>query len=90
MSVDQEEYQRHYSELATRYGSIKKRLDSIDEQRAKREKLDEFIGTLVRRDGLLTEFDEGLWNAMVETVMVHGDNELTFKFKDGTELIGKL
>jgi predicted nuclease with TOPRIM domain len=89
-ALDEEEYQRHYNELATRYESIKKRLTELDEQRldrrAKHEKLSEFIGTLVRCDGLLTEFDEGLWNATVESVTVRADNDLTFMFKNGKEL----
>jgi len=89
-AIDQEEYQRNYSELATRYETTKKRLTELDYQRldrrAKREKLVEFIATLTKRDGLLAEFDEVLWNAMVETVTVHGGHDLTFTFKDGTEL----
>jgi hypothetical protein len=43
------------------------------------------IVTLIKCDGLLTEFDEGLWNATLETVTVNGEHDLTFKFKDGTE-----
>ena len=89
-AIDQVEYQRHYNELASRYEATKKRLTELDDQRldrrAKREKLVEFIGTLVRCDGLLTEFDAGLWNVMVETVTIYSEHEITFKFKDGSEL----
>ena len=89
-ALDQEDYQRRYDDLATRYETTKKRLTELDNQlldrRVKCEKLVEFIDSLTKRDGLLTEFDEGLWNTMVETVTVHGDHNLTFKFKDGTEL----
>jgi len=89
-ALDQDDYQRHYNELASRYETTKKRLNELDDQRldrrAKREKLVEFIATLTKRDVLLAEFDEGLWNALVETVTIHGDHDLTFKFKDGTEL----
>jgi len=93
-ALDQTDYQRRYYELATRYEATKKRLTEIDDQRldrrAKREKLVEFIAMLTKRDVLLAEFDKGLWNAMVETVTVHGDHDLTFKFKDGTELPWKI
>jgi len=50
----------------------------------------EFIAAKTKRDSLHAEFNEGLWNAMVETVTVHGDHDLTFKFKDGTELPWKI
>lgn len=89
-ALNQTDYQRRYDELATRYEATKKRLTEIDDQRldrrAKREKLVEFIDTLRRSDALLTEFDEELWNVTVESVTVHGDHDLTFGFKDGTEL----
>jgi hypothetical protein len=79
-----------YDEMATRYEASKKRLYELNEQRldrrAKREKLVEFIATLSKHGGLLAGFDEGLWNALVETVTVHGGDKMTFKFKDGTEL----
>jgi hypothetical protein len=91
MSLDQADYQHCYDEMATRYETNKKRLSELNEQRldrsAKREKLVGFIATLTRCDGLLAEFDESLWNTLVETVTAHGDHNLIFKFKDGTELM---
>ena len=40
---------------------------------------------LENSDGLLTEFDEGLWNATVETVTVQGDGSMVFRWKNGAE-----
>jgi site-specific DNA recombinase len=94
VALDQTDYQRRYYELATWYEATKKRLTEIDDQRldrrAKREKLVEFIDILRRSDGFLTEFNEKLWNATVESVTVHSEHELTFKFEDGTELLWKI
>jgi site-specific DNA recombinase len=39
---------------------------------------------------LLTEFDEGLWNATVDAVTVHSKHEITFAFRDGMELDWKV
>jgi hypothetical protein len=90
-ALDQDVYRNHYNELAVRYETAKKRLIELDDQqlerRAKREKLDEFITSLSECDGLLVEFDEGLWNAMVESVTVHSNHDLIFKFKNSTELM---
>ncbi len=34
----------------------------------------------------MDEFDEGLWIATVDAVVVHSEHEITFTFKDGLEL----
>lgn len=39
---------------------------------------------------ILTEFDEELWIATVEAVVVHSEHEITFIFKDGLELDWKI
>lgn len=36
-------------------------------------------------DGLLTEFDEGLWNATIETATVRHDGNVVFRWRNGTE-----
>ena len=36
----------------------------------------------------LTEFDEKLWLTFIDTVTVHSDGRLTFKFQGGTETEG--
>lgn len=89
-ALDQEEYRRRYSDLVKRYEKIRVRLDEISNQvalrRAKREKIAEFIKTLQQNDVLLTGFDEELWNATVENLIIHNTHELTFIFKDGNKL----
>lgn len=39
-----------------------------------------------KNDSLLTEFDEELWFATVDRVIVKSEQEITLRFKDGTEL----
>ena len=34
----------------------------------------------------VSEFDEKLWRSVIETVTVHADGRLTFKFQGGTEI----
>ena len=34
----------------------------------------------------LTEFDEKLWLTVIDTVTVHADGRMTFKFQGGTEI----
>lgn len=82
--LDQDEYIRRYEELAARYESAKKKLAENEahrlERKARSEKLNDFIDRLEKCDGLLTGFDEELWNATVESVMVKSADEITFAF----------
>ncbi len=50
-----------------------------------------FIKQLTKQDrSLLTEFDEGLWSATLNAMVVKSEQEVVFQFKDGTELPWRL
>jgi hypothetical protein len=89
-SLDQQEYQKRYIALIERYETAKYGLESIKNKRlertAKRESIEIFIQRLKQSNRLLEEFDEGLWNAVIERVNVHAEHKVTFVFKDGLEL----
>lgn len=86
-AIDQESYTARYNELVERYETTEARLaanqSARQERSVRREKLTAFIDRIEAQDGLLTEFDEGLWNATVETVTVQYGGELEFKFCGG-------
>ena len=86
-SQDQEAYLERYKGLKARYEAATQRLKQIEDQRTerkqRRQKMLEFIRMLENTDGLLTEFDEGLWNATVEAVTVQVDGSIAFKWKNG-------
>jgi DNA invertase Pin-like site-specific DNA recombinase len=87
---DQNEYQRRYGVMVERYDKTKGRLDevnrAIEHRNAKRVELERFVNAFKTRDSLLTEFDEDLWNAVIERVVVRSANEVIFVFRDGNEL----
>lgn len=89
-ALDQNEYLARYNELVTRYETAKSKIEKNEADRqarkVKRDKLTEFIDQLEERGGLLSEFDEELWNATVETVMVKNLVDIRFVFKGGSEL----
>ena len=93
-ALDQQEYQKRYASLVESYEAAKNGLRKIDDKRlernAKRERIGVFIRELEQRDILTDEFDEGLWIATVDGVVVHSEHETTFKFRDGMELDWKL
>ena len=88
-SQDQEAYLERYKGLKARYEAATQRLKQIEDQRTerkqRRQKMLEFIRMLENSDGLLTEFDEGLWNATVEAVTVQVDGSMVFRWKNGAE-----
>lgn len=73
-ALDQIEYQQRYSSLVEHFENAKNELREIDDERlersARRENIEAFIRTLENSDGLITEFDEELRIATVETVTV--------------------
>lgn len=93
-ALDQGDYQQKYKTYVERYEVVKDRLTEINEQRfehiTKREHITRFLKLLKQSSELLTEFDEELWYSTVDTVTVHLEHKLTFKFKDGTELPWKI
>lgn len=90
IALDQADYQRRCDALVERYEYVKQSLDEIDAQitnrRVKRENIQVLMQTLQAQECLLTEFDEGLWNATGNCLIVYSTIRFTFKFKDGTEL----
>lgn len=88
--LDQDDYIRRYSDLAARYEAAKKKLDENEalrfELKVHFEKLTEFIDRLEKCDGMLTQFDEELWNATVESLTVKSATEITICLKGGAKL----
>ena len=88
-SQDQEAYLERYKGLKARYEAATQRLKQIEGQRTerkqRRQKMLEFIRILEQVKGLLTNFDEGLWNATVEAVVVQADGSMVFRWKNGAE-----
>lgn len=90
---DQEAYLERYQGLKARNEAATQRLKQIEDQRAeskqRRLKMLEFIRMLENSDGLLMDFDEGLWNATAEAVTVQVDGSMAFRWRNGGWAIRK-
>lgn len=88
-AIDQDEYSERYMALQQRYETASDRLNVLDRQRTehkvKCDKIKEFIRILRNSEEVLTEFDEKLWRATVERLLVQPDGEIRFLLKDGCE-----
>lgn len=89
-ALDQADYEERYKALAERYENIKKGIVEINDKRlersVKRENIRKFLKILEKSPTILIEFDDELWNAVIEIVKVNSEREITFVFKDGFEL----
>ena len=45
-----------------------------------------FLDELEKQGRLITDFDIGLWNAVIESMMIYSKEHIVFKFKGGTEI----
>ncbi|WP_369679819.1 recombinase zinc beta ribbon domain-containing protein [Selenomonas ruminantium] len=90
IAQDQTDYQKRYDELVSRYEAVKGRHDevvkSIKARHAKSERLDGFAQALTAQSGTVTEFDEGLWETLVDFMTVYSKEDISVTFKDGTEI----
>ena len=88
--LDQADYKRQYDEYAARHAKIK---DMLAELRAQKEALVARSGQIrlyidaLKKQPVITEFDEMLWHGTVERVIIMQDRILRFIFKDGNEIV---
>ncbi|HGA1221357.1 TPA: recombinase family protein, partial [Streptococcus suis] len=84
---DQDKYLKNYNQLTSKYEGIVQDIESLELQRMQKSKrnkeLQDFIGTLEKLGKVLTDFDELLWESLVESVMINEDKRAKFKFKNG-------
>ncbi len=90
ISIDPRVYAEKYEALAERYTTTKERLDAVEAEIASRTSRSSMIATfldnLEKQERLITEFDTGLWNTVIETMTIYSRNRVVFKFKGGTEV----
>lgn len=85
----QEEYATRYNGFVDRYEKTKAQLEQLRTIKAAREAQAEAIGAFmfeVQELDALTDFDEKLWLTIIDTVTVHADGQMTFKFQGGKTL----
>lgn len=79
-----------YREYDARYEELQGRIDELEA--AKRERQDRvkrfelFIRAMEKHHGELTEFDDSVWLAVIDTVTVMADGKLVFRFVNGMEM----
>ena len=86
---NQEEYAARYNGFVERYENTKAQLGQLRTTKAEQEAQAEAIGAFmfeVQELDTINEFDEKLWLTIIDTVTVHTDGRMTFRFQGGTEI----
>jgi len=87
---NQDEYEKRYNSYLERYNSLKAKVERLQARREERKwqeiSIGAFMFEIMERDEALTEFDNKLWTTTVESVTVHADGRLVFRFKNGIEI----
>ena len=81
----QEEYATRYNGFVDPYEKTKAQLEQLRTIKAAREAIGAFMFEVQELDAL-TDFDEKLWLTIIDTVTVHADGQMTFKFQGGKTL----
>ncbi|MHB1453908.1 MAG: recombinase family protein [Saccharofermentanales bacterium] len=85
--MDLEVYQKKYDGLVERYEKETAKLDKTQNTRKERlyrvAGIDSFVATLKAQDVIATEFDEEIWNLLVDKILVGMDGRMEFVFRDG-------
>ncbi|GHU78125.1 hypothetical protein FACS1894188_13110 [Clostridia bacterium] len=88
--VNQEQWDAENKTRLERYRTATERIDKLEKQKStqlgKSKTIDLFIRNINESEMIITEWNEDLWYATVESMMVSENGELTFKFKNGTEM----
>ena len=79
------ELEKAETELAT--GIQAGRLARLENKAEQKARLGTIITALKKQEGLIDEFDAGLWGSMVKFVTVGRSKEITVTFRDGTEIM---
>ena len=86
---NREEYAARYNGFVERYEKAKAQLEQLRATKTVREAQTEAIGAFmfeVQELDTITEFDEKLWLPIIDTITVHADGRMTFKFQGGKTL----
>ena len=90
VAQNQDDYQRRYDEMFTRYEDAEKALaaaqGNLHQKEKKMEQIESFIAEVEALPDCITEFRPDYWGHLVEKVTVHRKGAMTFTLSFGVEI----
>ena len=89
-AVSQTEWSERNNAYLERHHKASERVDELEatkrERLGKAKTIEVFIKDVESRPLVITEFDEKLWLAVIDTATVAQDSTMTFRFRNGSEV----
>ena len=89
-AVNQTEWLHHNEKYLKRYDELNDLIERLEKEKSERINRSQVIKRFIRRiskESIISIFDIDLWSASVESVTVGIDGKLTFRFKNGAEVV---
>lgn len=87
--VNQEEFEITYNQLVEEFTKTESEMNALTSQintlKARQSEIRIFLKGLEKQE-TISEFSPSIWYSLTKKVIVHGDDGLSFHFKDGTEI----
>jgi chromosome segregation ATPase len=84
-------YNKKYEELSSRYDKLQAKREELLKQRNDRQgqalRMKAFTASLSESEDELSDWNERIWMLLVDGATVHIDTSITFKLKNGEELL---
>ena len=88
---NQAEYLEDYNRYCDRHKELTSRSDALKKERQERlyraDGFSSFVKAMKKLDGAVAEFDDKLWQILLETATVNADGTITFRFYNGMEIL---
>ena len=89
-NLTEEAYTQQYTDLTRQYEKKKAEYESLLERKKAKEAtavvFSDILFRLTELEEIPIDFDEALWNTLVDHVTVYADERIMFSFMDGTEI----
>ena len=88
-AINQSDWIERNEKYLKRHDEITKLLEKLDKEKTDRISKSKVIAQFVKsisKQGAVSKFDDDLWFAVIENVVVGVDGSLTFKFKNDIEI----
>ncbi len=90
VAQNQKEYNERYDALVSRYEDTERKRDAVVEQidqiMIRRRKIERFIESVKDLPELITELDESLWAALVDSMTVYSKDRIVFRMTCSMEI----
>lgn len=89
--ISLEDYNRKYEDLTLRYERLQIKQDELLKLRSEKQgqslKMKSFLSSLNQADNHLNDWNANIWMLLVDSALIHRDSGITFRFKNGEELL---